>query len=202
MRQRENAQARRGAILDAAMLVIGERGYFGFTLQDLAKRCGLTNSGLLYHFSTKEELFLAVVDEYERRIGEAAMTVIGGFAGEYAAQGRLSLDGARALLRALMTHSMAQPEMERLFMAVQSEALNPIHPGHDRFRRIEERIVEGIARIVAGNCPNPMSTARHLYALMYGLEHQWLRADKRFDILAEWDRVLALILPDSKSAPS
>lgn len=196
MRQRENAQARRAAIIDAAILAIGERGYFGFTLQDLAKRCALTHSGLLYHFSTKEELFLAVVDEYERRIGEAAMTVIGGFAGEYAAHGRLSLAGARNLLRALMTHSMAQPEMERLFMSVQSEALNPIHPGYDRFRRIEERIVDGIARIVAGNCPDATSTARHLYALMYGLEHQWLRADKGFDILAEWDRVVALVLPD------
>lgn len=196
MRQRENVQARRGAIIEAAILAIGERGYFGFTLQELAKRCGLTNSGLLYHFSTKEELFLAVVDEYERRIGEAAMTVIGGFAGEYAAQGRLSLVSARALLRALMVHSMAHPEMERLFMSVQSEALNPVHPGYDRFHRIEERIVEGIARMVAGNCPHPTSTARHLYALMYGLEHQWLRANKRFDILEEWDRALALILPD------
>ena len=196
MRQRENPQARRSAIIDAAIIAIGERGYFGFTTQELAKRCGLTNSGLLYHFSTKEELFLAVVDEYERRIGAAAMTVVGGYSGEYAQQGSLSLEGARALLRALMTHSMAQPEMERLFMSVQSEALNPIHPGYDRFRRIEERIVEGIARIVAGNCPDPTSTARHLYALMYGLEHQWLRSDKAFDIIAEWDRAVALILPD------
>lgn len=197
MRQRENVQARRGAIIEAAILAIGERGYFDFTLQDLAKRCGLTNSGLLYHFSTKEELFLAVVDEYERRLGEASMEAIGGFAGEYAAQGRLSLGSARNLLRALMTNSMAQPEMERLFMSVQSEALNPIHPGYDRFRRVEERIVEGIARIIAGNCPDPISTARHIYALMYGLEHQWLRADKQFDILAEFDRALALVLPDA-----
>lgn len=49
---------------------------------------------------------------------------------------------------------------------------------------------------MAGNCPDATSTARHLYALMYGLEHQWLRADKGFDILAEWDRVVALVLPD------
>lgn len=196
MRQRENPQARRGAIIEAAIVAIGERGYFGFTTQELAKRCGLTNSGLLYHFSTKEELFLAVVDEYERRIGADAMEVIGGYAGEFAQQGRLSLESSRALLRALMAQSMAHPEMERLFMSVQSEALNPIHPGYDRFRRIEERIVEGIARIIAGNCPDAISTARHLYALMYGLEHQWLRSDKAFDIITEWDRAVALILPD------
>lgn len=199
MRPRENPQARRRAIIQEAIGAIGERGYFGFTIQDLARRCGLTNGGLLYHFQTKEQLFLAVVDEYEQRVGSAAMTVVGNFVRDYAVDGRLSLQAAKALLRALMVQSIAEPEMERLFLSLQAEALIPSHPGYDRFRRMEERIVEGFARIIADHCVDPLSTARLIYAVMHGLEHQWFRSDSGFDILAEWEKALGLALPDKVS---
>ena len=51
------AEERRARILEAATEIIGVRGYHAFVLQDLAKRCGLTNGGLLYHFTSKEQLF-------------------------------------------------------------------------------------------------------------------------------------------------
>ena len=42
-RTRGNSAARRGQILEQAIGLIGERGYYGFTIEELGRRCGLSN---------------------------------------------------------------------------------------------------------------------------------------------------------------
>ena len=69
-RTRNDPEVRREQILDEAIRIIGQRGYYGFTVQELAQRCGLTNGGLLYHFGSKEQLLIAVLEERNRRNAE------------------------------------------------------------------------------------------------------------------------------------
>jgi len=70
---REEPSLRREQILDETIRILGEQGYHGFTIQELAKRCGLSNAGLLYYFGSKDLLLIAVLDEIRnivsRRIG-------------------------------------------------------------------------------------------------------------------------------------
>ena len=191
VRKREGPEARRRLIIDEAIVAIGERGYFGFTIQDLAKRCGLTNGGLLYHFRTKEELFLAVLVEYERRMETALVAVAERFGSDTVPHAK-----ALALLRGVVELSAAEPELMRLFAVVQAEALHHAHPAHDHFAELQGRIVAGLGSIVQGLTAEPDAAAREIYAMMMGLEYQWLRTGGGFDYLAEWDRAIMKLLPD------
>jgi len=52
-----NPEVRREQILEEAISILGRLGYHGFTIHELAERCGLSNAGLLYHFPSKDQLF-------------------------------------------------------------------------------------------------------------------------------------------------
>src|ERR1700741_2401727 len=58
---------RRKQFLAEAARIIGERGYFGFGLQELAERCRVTKAGLLHHFGSKDQLLVELLQERDRR---------------------------------------------------------------------------------------------------------------------------------------
>ncbi|MEO6715871.1 MAG: TetR/AcrR family transcriptional regulator [Novosphingobium sp.] len=196
---RDDPLARREQILDEAIRIIGERGYYGFAVQDLAGRCGLTTAGLLYHFKTKEQLFMAVLSERDRRAEEALMRLLASFPVENFAKLALPLGEVVTLLRAVLEITVAQPELSRLFVVLGAESLHKSHPGYAYFRRREERVIEMLARIVGAHVVDPRSTARQISALMLGLQQQWLGADGEWDLLAQWDQAIAKVLPEPDS---
>lgn len=57
----------RSLLLDAAERVFSEKGFTAATLDDIAFAAGYTKGAIYKHFTTKEELFLAVSDRYWRR---------------------------------------------------------------------------------------------------------------------------------------
>jgi AcrR family transcriptional regulator len=57
----------RSLLVDAAEQVFGEKGFLAATLDDIAQAAGYTKGAIYKHFSTKEDLFLAVSDRYWRR---------------------------------------------------------------------------------------------------------------------------------------
>ena len=57
----------RSLLIDAAEEVFGEKGFVAATLDDIAHAAGYTKGAIYKHFSTKEDLFLAVSDRYWRR---------------------------------------------------------------------------------------------------------------------------------------
>jgi AcrR family transcriptional regulator len=197
-RTRDDPAVRRAQIIDEAIRIIGERGYYGFAVQDLAARCGLTTGGLLYHFGTKEGLLLAVLDDYERRMEARLLILSDGLRGGTAGNNGLSLSAVRTVLRAVLTENIAEPELARLDAVLDSEALYREHPGHSFFRDREARFLSIFAGVLTPHCPDPLSTTRQVYSLMQGLMLQWLRAEGGFDIAAEWDRAIAKILPEGE----
>ena len=52
----------RGELLRAATRLIGQKGLGAISLQDIAGEVGVSKQSLLYHFESKEELEVAVVD--------------------------------------------------------------------------------------------------------------------------------------------
>ncbi|CAN7612167.1 TetR/AcrR family transcriptional regulator [Phenylobacterium sp. LjRoot219] len=104
-RTREDQEARRGQILDEAIRIVGERGFFGFTVQDLAQRCGVSNAGLLYHFSTKDELLHCMLQEFEAR-ETAAMEPLAALASRELGRTKA---GATALRRAASSPQRSRP---------------------------------------------------------------------------------------------
>ena len=92
-------------ILDAAEQLLSERGYHGTTLREITKLSGVPVSLSYYHFGSKEDVLLAVV---ERR------------AGEHVAHFRRSLEKAREssqgkpLTVEALIDAFVRPALERL----------------------------------------------------------------------------------------
>jgi len=57
----------RSLLLDAAEEVFAEKGFTPASLDDIARAAGYTKGAIYKHFTTKEDLFLAVSDRYWRR---------------------------------------------------------------------------------------------------------------------------------------
>jgi AcrR family transcriptional regulator len=198
-RRRDDPEVRREQIVDKAIRIIGQRGYYGFTVQQVAEACGLTNGGLLYHFGSKEQLLLAVLEERDGRNTEIVISTMPP-SSRRSAPGGLSWSAALAMLRAIVAQIGAQPELTRLYTVLQSEALDRNHPAYTYFQAFEARVMEGFTTIVAPHVAEPRSTARQLIALMDGLAMRWFRADQGFDLLKEWDRAVVMLMPNVKRA--
>jgi AcrR family transcriptional regulator len=61
----------RAAILDAALDIASRDGLEGLSIGMLAERMGKSKSGVFAHFGSREELQIALIDEYARRFMEA-----------------------------------------------------------------------------------------------------------------------------------
>jgi AcrR family transcriptional regulator len=193
-RVREDAEERREHILDAAIRIIGQRGYYGFTVQELAQQCGLSNAGLLYHFGSKDELLVALVNRLERSEAEIMAPLVA-LAAQAAGRGGTSGEALWNLLHTMMARGSVHAELGRLYTVLLAESLDKAHPAYESFRARETTVLDLFTKLAAPYVPEPRATARQLLALMEGLAAQWLRADQAFDLLAEWDRAIAVLLP-------
>ncbi len=199
MRQpRTDPNVRRQQILEEATWLIGLQGYNGLTVQDLAKRCGLTNGGLLYYFGSKEQLLVAILEERDR--SEAAI-IHADLEIAHAVSGNANYAESTVLKTfcAIIARSIAQPELLRFHTVLQTEALNRQHPAHSFFLKRDAKVLGEFAKLLTGHVDSPARAARQVLALINGLNQQWLRADMEFDLLAEFDEAIALILPWARS---
>ena len=65
--QAERRSRTRASVLKAAAAVFARRGYHGATLDEIGDRAGVSKGSVYYNFASKQDLFLAVLEE---RIGE------------------------------------------------------------------------------------------------------------------------------------
>ena len=72
MTKHRSADERYVQILKAAKICFLEKGYFATRVDEIARQAGLSKGGVYFHFKSKREIFLALVEEEYSR----AMTVI------------------------------------------------------------------------------------------------------------------------------
>jgi AcrR family transcriptional regulator len=182
---------RRRAILDAAIPMLAAHGYHGLSMRELAEAVGLTQSGLLHHFATKEDLVRAVLDERTRRSG-AGITEF------------RDIEPTRIMIR----NAAAHPELTRLYLAMVGEASAPAHPMHEYFvrdfhwKRRTFAFGFSLARLL-GQVRTDLDSrllAGWLITLMDGLQTQWLY-EPGMDLVAEYDRLLLEMAPLVGASP-
>lgn len=155
---------RREQILEAALRTIAERGFLATSVAELAEAVGLSQSGLLHYFGSKEELFVAVL----RKRDEIDMAAIG--------------DPTPAGLIEIIRRNTQVPGLIELFTHMQAAAADPRHPAHEYMRQHYERGTAGLATLLrglqrTGELPaavDSMVMATVLMALADGLQSRWL----------------------------
>jgi AcrR family transcriptional regulator len=60
----ERAEATRRSLLEAAAHLFNERGYAGTSISDISELSGRTSGAIYFHYTNKENLALAVVEEH------------------------------------------------------------------------------------------------------------------------------------------
>jgi AcrR family transcriptional regulator len=192
-------ELRRQQILDEAIRLIGQLGYHGFTVHELASKCGLTKGGLLHYFGSKEQLLVAMLEERDRREAVIIPSDVN-FQAQTAGAAEYSRETVLQVFHAIAARSAAQPELLRLLVVLQAEALNREHPAHRYFQRRQAMVLNEFAAMLAGHARDPREAARSVFALLDGLEQQWLRAGGEFDLVACCDAAIALLLPPVEAA--
>lgn len=186
-------RAKRAEILRAAVHVFAESGYRGGSLKHIADRVGLSQAGLLHHFSSKEQLLAEVIDERDEM--DAAQLLI---------DGELPT-GWTALQRIadLVRHNATVPGLVQLYATLSSEAIAEGHPAHgifvDRYRWLRNFFGQAISKAQADGdvAPglDPTATASALIALLDGLQIQWLLEPTTVDMAATYETALDRLRP-------
>jgi AcrR family transcriptional regulator len=167
---------RRQQIIDAAVELFASKGYRGTGVAALADRVGMTATGLLYYFGTKERLLREVVAERDR------METIDPDS-EFPPALTLSS------LRELGQHSVETATLTRLYLVLGAESLDPNDPLHDFFVERYEVAREFVRALLndekaQGRTRRDVDVeqvALEVIAMIMGLEYQWLTDPERVD---------------------
>lgn len=66
--KRRGAEETRSIVLEAAVDLFADRGFFGTAVNDLASASGVNKANVLYFFSTKDEVWRLAVDLVFQRV--------------------------------------------------------------------------------------------------------------------------------------
>jgi AcrR family transcriptional regulator len=178
----------RDAILRAAQRQFADRGYRGASLASIAEEAGISEPGLVHHFSSKPDLLGAVLARRDDEDGKLFL--------ESLSQKRLDTVEA---FETIVAHNQSAPEGVRLYSVLLGESLEDDHPAHDhfvtRYEFARHYVSQGLRDRVAGRLPEdvPVETlASILIAVMDGLQYQWL-LDDSIDMVESY-RALARLL--------
>ncbi len=84
-KQEQRRRETRNRILEAAALCFAESGYDGTGVARICEMAGVSKGSFYYHFSSKQELFLELIDQWLEGLDEA-LADLGGQAGDPASQ--------------------------------------------------------------------------------------------------------------------
>jgi AcrR family transcriptional regulator len=178
----KSAAVKRG-ILDACVAAFGENGFHGASMAEIARRAGISHTGLLHHFPRKEDLLTAVLSMQDARTAR--------FLEEHAAVA--GTQDPVTLLQGILA-SMAErtraPGLLQLSAVLTAEASVPSHPAHAYFAKRFEAVRSFLTRVYAeaaaqgrlrGDLP-PAVLAASTIALADGLLTQRLYAPEAIDV--------------------
>jgi len=109
-RQQQRALDTRDALLRTAITAFSEKGFDGISVRQLEEGAGVKRGLVAYHFSDKEQLWRAAVEQVFNALRED-------FLGRVVTLGDVSpTEAARAMVRAFVRYSAAHPQLNRLMM--------------------------------------------------------------------------------------
>ena len=164
------APSTRGRILDAALELFSREGYHSSRMDDIVSEGKVSKGSIYFHFPNKEQLFLALVDQFadliERNVEEAI------------AQEDAGMKRVQAAITSVVT-TFARYRRPAKLLLVQAVGLGTVFEQkrqsvHDRFARLiqtflDEAVANGDIKSVNTNV-----TAHAWMGAIYTLVIQWV----------------------------
>jgi AcrR family transcriptional regulator len=184
------------SILEACVTAFGESGFHGATMAEVARRAGISHTGLLHHFPTKQALLTAVLTMQDAR----AARILAGH-GDVPHADPLVI--VRGLLESLTDRRGRLAEVE-LSAVLAAEAVSERHPGHTHFRDRYDgvrtfltrqfAVLQQQHRLIGG--AEPAILAAITVAVVEGLHVQWMYDHDAIDIDTAIVTTLGAFVPE------
>ena len=192
----KSAEVRR-RILNGCIEAFAETGFYGANMKDIARRSGISYTGLLHHFPNKEILLAAVLELREEQSVAFLRSAEALDAG---------VDPMKALhgMLAVVVESELKPGLMELNCVLSGEATAPDHPAHDYFAR-RSRAARGFYTEVFAtlarqgrlrSAADPATLATMTVALIGGLQSQWLLDRSSVELESALRKFLHSFIPD------
>jgi AcrR family transcriptional regulator len=186
------APAAREVILAAAATVLARKGYYGGTIEDVAREAGYSPSALYKHFAGRDELFAEL---WTRAAAELDTLFARAVALEGSFHARLRwLVQELARLLETRTDLLAAFISQRPYVARRSRSdfeRRAFAYYRRHMRRLEALMREGVAE---GELrPGASEEAALLFVgLVYELAYRWITATRRPELLSEMETLIRL----------
>jgi AcrR family transcriptional regulator len=139
-----DGQRTRQAILDAALDLFADKGYFGTSLRDVATKVGVRESALYNYFPGKDALFEALLTAHHESRAELLAPLL-----------EEPVADARAMLLQLaygMLESFTEPREQKLFRILMSDGIRLAKVGrinlHERMGHRRQRLNDLMRRLI------------------------------------------------------
>jgi AcrR family transcriptional regulator len=177
-----------GRIVRAAAEVFATNGFHASTFKEIARRAGVSERGLVYHFHTKEILLEAVMNEHHQWRSSVVLSASG--------------LGSFAAVLAVVEADAQLPDVVGLQSLLIGESTAHDHPAHDHYRRRYADLRTYLTRafdevLNNGEASSELEAgdlAVGLIALLDGLQLQWLFDKDAVQVGKTVDGYLAAIL--------
>lgn len=184
-RTKEDANATRHSLLDAAETVFHERGVSRASLHEIALAAGATRGAIYWHFKDKSDLFNAMMERVTLPLEQAC--------GEFDhCAGLDPVQRLRGVMRVLLEQVATDAHTRRVFdiALFRVEYVSDLAGVRDRHVTASLAFTEAMARDFAlaeqaQGRPPPLpadAAATALHALFDGLIRNWLLTDGGFDL--------------------
>lgn len=185
-RTKEDAQATRQQLLQAAQRVFAEKGVSRTSLQDIAQAAGASRGAIYWHFKNKADLFNAMMEDAILPMEQAMQRM-----GHDPAQDPLA-ELEQALLQTM--RDIATNESTRTIFEIATQKVEyvdellSVKTRHiqayvDSTREICRSLQEAATRRGVALSMPAETAAQGLHALIVGLIHSWMLAPERFDLV-------------------
>ena len=195
----ERARATKASIVEGAAAVFEEIGYGNASLSSVAERAGVTKGALYFHFKSKEDLALAVIEAQHALVTQEGERIAG--------LGRSALSTIIMTCASFGRLLVQEPVVRagiRLTLEASAFGQSVTAPYEDWIRTMEFLTRQGQSEGEIDEALDPAAFARYLVASFSGVQMVSGVLTHRADVLERiedmWSILLPAMVPETKLA--
>ena len=166
------APARREQILDVAVEVFARNGFHGASMNDVAEAAGVTKPVLYQHFDSKQDLYMALLDEVGNRLLNAITKATDGVA-----------SGRQQTEQGFLAYFQWVADDHDAFLLLFGSRASRDEESTQAIRRITAGAADAIAPLIAANIgtDHRRTLAHGLVGLAEGVSRRLVEQGQSFD---------------------